>query len=55
MGDTTVDTHAVGVAHLSPFGSNDEAVRHNFANGAGKISNSKTGLIGTYPLYAEAL
>lgn len=49
-GDVTIDTHAVGAAHLSPVGLSSEEVLHNF----GGPSNANQGLNGTYPLYAEA-
>lgn len=50
MGDTTIDTHAVGVAHFSPFGLKDQEVVDNFKSPA----YSAEGLKGTYPVYAEA-
>lgn len=49
-GDVTIDTHAVGVAHLQPFSLSNKEVLDNF----GGISNSKEGVSGMYPLYAEA-
>jgi hypothetical protein len=52
MGDTTVDTHAVGVAHLSPYSLDAQEVKDNFGGSSHK--NAKFGLKGTYPLYAEA-
>ena len=52
MGDTTVDTHAVRVAHLSPFSLDAQEVKDNFGGSSHK--NAKFGLKGTYPLYAEA-
>lgn len=49
--DITVDTHAVGAALLHPLGGNAPEVLDNFGR-AGK--NKGTGIVGTYPLYAEA-
>jgi hypothetical protein len=50
LGDTTIDTHAVGVAHMSPFSLDDPEVKKNF----GKLNYGAEGLVGTYPVYAEA-
>jgi hypothetical protein len=50
MGDTTIDTHAVGVAHFSPFSGDDVEVKHNFRGS----KNAANGLTGTYPVYHDA-
>lgn len=52
-GDVTIDTHAVGAAHLRPMGGSTEEVLHNFG-GAGAPSSRMHGVNGTYGLYAEA-
>ena len=57
-GHVTVDTHAVGAAHMQPFSGDDAEVQHNFGNSpkgiAGAPKHAATGMRGTYPLYAEA-
>src|SRR5215469_11182352 len=65
-GDVTMDTHAVGAALLSPMGGSHTAVMHslgltpNTKEESAKLhyqkpsTNNRTGLDGTYPLYAEA-
>ena len=49
-GDVTIDTQAVGVAHMSPLSLNSPEVIDNFKS----PENAELGLRGTYPLYAEA-
>ena len=46
----TIDTHAVGVAHLRPMSTNDKEAKDNF----GGIQSAGGKMKGTYPLYAEA-
>lgn len=58
-GDVTIDTHAVAAGLLRPLSGKSPEVSHNFGNWPGKdipsASNSaKTGIWGTYPLYADA-
>lgn len=48
--DVTIDTHAVAVAHMMPFGGKAPEVKANFD---GPASNF-TGSTGTYPIYADA-
>ena len=48
----TIDTHAVAAAHLRPLGGMSLEVMHNFGSKMG--SSSKTGVSGSYGLYAEA-
>lgn len=47
----TMDTHAVGAAHLRPLGSTAKAVEDNFG---GTGASAETGVGGSYPLYFEA-
>ncbi len=57
-GHVTIDTHAVGAAHLKPFSQDDVEVKHNFGGtekgtpGAG--SEGKSGMKGSYHVYEEA-
>jgi hypothetical protein len=51
FGDATIDTHAVAAAHLMPYGSSAEAVKHNFG-GAGK--SAPIGVSGSYHVYMDA-
>jgi hypothetical protein len=58
-GHTTIDTHAVGAAHLKPYSQEDMEVAHNFGSGnkAGTPSPAKhagTGLKGSYAVHEEA-
>lgn len=58
-GDVTVDTHAVAAGLLRPVSANSTEVAHNFGNWPGKDlpaakNSAKTGIFGTYPLYADA-
>jgi hypothetical protein len=58
-GDVTMDTHAVAAALMRPLSGKSIEVAHNFKNYAGAgLENAKgsavTGVMGTYPLYAEA-
>ena len=63
-GDVTIDTHAVGAALLRQLAGADAAVIQNFGNSPekknkpegweGTSSSTKTGLSGTYAIYAEA-
>jgi hypothetical protein len=59
-GDVTIDTHAGGAALLRSLGQKAVPVSHNFGTSAGvpgfegASTSIKTGLHGTYPLYAEA-
>jgi hypothetical protein len=58
-GDVTVDTHAVAAGLLRPVTANSVEVAHNFGNWPGKDipaakNSAKTGIWGTYPLYADA-
>ena len=50
QGHTTIDTHAIGAAHLMAVSNKHPAVNDNFS-GPG---SSNLGLSGTYPLYHEA-
>lgn len=59
-GDVTIDTHAVAAALLRPLSQSSIEVAHNFDSSLGKgavnaAGSAKTGVGGTYPLYAEAL
>jgi hypothetical protein len=51
FGDATIDTHAVAAAHLMPYGSSAEAVKHNFG-GSGK--SKPLGISGSYHVYMDA-
>lgn len=51
-GDTTIDTHAVAAAMMSPLSGNSTEVLHNFGVGSG--SSAKTGVSGTYPHFQDA-
>jgi len=63
-GDVTIDTHAVAAALLRPLSGQSREVHHNFGsspmkvkqpeNWQGAANSSKTGVQGTYGLYAEA-
>jgi hypothetical protein len=58
-GDVTIDTHAVAAALMRPLSQSSIEVGHNFHSSLGKGSvnskgSAKTGIAGTYPLYAEA-
>jgi hypothetical protein len=63
-GDVTIDTHAVGAAWLYPSTGDDIPVLHNLDTSLGKADqppgyraskgSSKTGVRGTYALYADA-
>jgi hypothetical protein len=48
--DITIDTHAVAAAHMQPFSLKSKEVVANF----GGIGSNSTGVVGTYPLYADA-
>jgi hypothetical protein len=50
-GDVTVDTHAVGAGLFQPVSGKSIEVRHNLGNGG---RSKKTGVRGTYPLFADA-
>ena len=51
-GFVTIDTHAIGAAHLKSLGANSIEVARAFGTKGG--TSSITGLKGTYPYYAEA-
>jgi hypothetical protein len=53
-GAVTIDTHAVAAGLLRPLSGTSVEVGHNFGSAAGSSYSAKTGLGGTYPLYAEA-
>jgi hypothetical protein len=53
-GHTTIDTHAIAAAHLSPMSGKSTEVKHNFGTGAGTGSSAAHGLSGTYSLNQEA-
>ena len=60
-GDVTIDTHAVGAALLRPFSSQSTEVAHALGNSLppevpveNAKNSAKTGVWGTYPLYADA-
>ena len=57
-GHVTIDTHAVGAAHMKPMSQDDIEVMHNFGNSAtgvpGASSEGSTGIAGSYPIYEEA-
>jgi hypothetical protein len=48
--DVTVDTHAVAAAHMEPLSGKSKEVLNNF----GGIESNATGVVGSYPLYADA-
>jgi hypothetical protein len=50
-GSVTIDTHAVAAGLLLPLAGSSPFVQHNLGTGG---SDSKTGIKGTYPVYAEA-
>jgi flagellar basal body rod protein FlgB len=54
----TIDTHAVGAAHLMPLSSSDIEAAHNFGKTYGGIAgpggSTKVGSYGAYALYHEA-
>lgn len=52
-GDVTIDTHAVGAAHLRPLSQNSREVEHNFGTSQ-TAYNGNTGIKGLYPVYADA-
>jgi hypothetical protein len=63
-GDVTIDTHAVAAALLRPLSGQRAEVHHNFGSAPLKVkqpkgwqaaaNSSKTGVQGTYGLYAQA-
>jgi hypothetical protein len=57
-GHVTIDTHATAAAQMRPVGSKDIEAFHTFGSSVpgvpGPPKDAATGLMGTYPLYAEA-
>lgn len=52
-GHVTIDTHAVAAGLLRPLAGGSVEVAQNFGSG-GAAKSAKTGIMGTYGLYAEA-
>jgi hypothetical protein len=57
-GHVTIDTHAVGAAHMKPLSQDDLEVAQNFGSSLkgipGAPGEAMTGIKGTYPVYEEA-
>lgn len=51
MRDVTIDTHAVAAGLLRPLAGKDVEVAHNLS---GPPKSASTGVVGTYPIFADA-